>query len=340
MRDRENARFGGAQLRNGVVEFGFGHFQPVGHSGWRHASGESSWHGTARGKLEENFHSLHFDGDDFLRRAHALQLSSDEHCDAIAEHLGVRQNVRREENRAALPLQIQNDVADFAATDGIEPRCRLIQKNYLWIVQDRLRDSYALQHAFREAPQLNICSGAQPDALEKPRDALSPVSFGKAEETRGIIEQLARSQIIVEVRLLRQEAYLAVHLDVIDRASANPCGTARRKNQPHQELERGRLSRAVRPEESEHLALAHLERQPIQRSPRALAPEADRVVLGQPFDFNGRGAHNNIFLDAAPKVNRARATVFQREPATGLPTACVDIRNCATYARRDSSPDA
>ncbi len=183
-------------------------------------------------------------------------------------------------------------------------------------MQDCLRDSHALQHAFREAPQLNIGGGAQADALEKARHALAPVGFAEAEETRGIIEQLARGQVIVEVRLLGEKADLAVHLDVVNRAAANPRRAAGRENQSHQELERGRLPRAVWPEKSEDLALAHLKRQRIERPTGALAPEADGVVLGQPFDFNGRSAHDNIFLDAAPKVNRAGATVFQRKPAT------------------------
>ena len=62
------------------------------------------------------------------------------------------------------------------------------------------------------------------------------------------------------------------------RISASP---ARREDELHQQLERGRLAGAVRPEEPEHVAGGDVERQPLQRAVGPRAPEPDHEVLGQ-----------------------------------------------------------
>ena len=64
--------------------------------------------------------------------------------------------MRREENGAALFFQIEDDVADFAPTHGVEPGRGLIEKNHLRIVQDGLRDSDALHHSLREFAELHV----------------------------------------------------------------------------------------------------------------------------------------------------------------------------------------
>jgi hypothetical protein len=63
---------------------------------------------------------VNFEGTDVAGRANTLQLATDQHGDAVAEHFSVGKNVGGEENRFALIFQFENDVADFAAADGIE----------------------------------------------------------------------------------------------------------------------------------------------------------------------------------------------------------------------------
>ena len=60
-------------------------------------------------------------------------------------------------------------------------------------------------------------------------------------------------------------------------------------HQLHQQLQRGRLAGAVGPEKAEDLARLDVERQPIERAIRTLAPEADGVVLRQLV--SGKGSH-------------------------------------------------
>ena len=207
---------------------------------------------------------------------------------------------------SSLLLQIQNDVAHFAPSDRIEPRHRLIEKHHLRIVQNRLRDARALQHAFREFSQLHVARRRQAHALEESLHALAPFRGRVSRKSRVIIEQLARGQVIVEIRLLRQIADLAVHAHVVDRPAAHARRARGREDQPHQQLQRRRFSGAVGPEKSENFALLDLQRQMIERPAHALPPESDRIILGQPRDFDGRRAHRSsiiVFFSSAHAVN-------------------------------------
>ena len=197
--------------------------------------------------------------DDFPWRADSLQLAAGQHGHAIAQHFGVGKNVRREKNGAPLFLQLQDDVAHFTPSHGVEAGHRLVENHHLRIVQDRLRDSHALQHPFRKFSQLHVARRSQTHALEIFPHALAAFARAVVRKSRVIIEQFARRQVVVEVRLLGQIADLAVHLDVVDRPAANARRAAGRENQPHQQLHRGRFPRAIRPEEAENFSVFHLQ---------------------------------------------------------------------------------
>ena len=59
------------------------------------------------------------------------------------------------------------------------------------------------------------------------------------------------------------------------------------KNQLHQQLQRGGLAGAVRTEKAEDLAPATPAGQAVERDVGTRPPEADRVVLGEPFGSDG-----------------------------------------------------
>ena len=69
--------------------------------------------------------------------------------------------------------------------------------------------------------------------------------------------------------------------EIAERPAEDLGAAGGRKHQLHQQLQRRRLAGAVRAEEAEDLARLDLERQAVERAVRALAPEADRVVLRQ-----------------------------------------------------------
>ena len=94
------------------------------------------------------------------------QLAFRENADAAAEQLGVRQDVRAEENRPALVAQLQDQLAHVAAADRIETRHRLVEDDELGIVDERLREPDALHHALRVLAQRPAAVGAEADQVE------------------------------------------------------------------------------------------------------------------------------------------------------------------------------
>ncbi len=61
----------------------------------------------------------------------------------------------------------QDQRADVAAAQRIEPRHRLVEKEDLGIVDERLRNAHALHHALRVLAQLHAALGADADAVEQ-----------------------------------------------------------------------------------------------------------------------------------------------------------------------------
>src|SRR5665213_584434 len=112
-----------------------------------------------------------------------------------------------------------------------------------------------------------------------------------AKETRVVIEQLSRSEIIVEVRLFRKVTDHLMGANIFNRAAADPCRSRRGKNKPHQELHRGGFSGAVRTKESQHLAFFHLKREAVERPAHSSAPKARWIILGESKDLDCRITH-------------------------------------------------
>ena len=94
---------------------------------------------------------------------------------AAAQRFGVRQHVRAEEHRASAIAQRQNEIAHFAPAERIETRHRLVEKHDFGIVDQRLGDADALQHALRELAQLQ-----PPLAGDADLDRAAPTRAGAA----------------------------------------------------------------------------------------------------------------------------------------------------------------
>src|SRR5580765_1002128 len=110
-----------------------------------------------------------------------------------------------------------------------------------------------------------------------------------------------RRQIVVEIRLFRQESDLCLHFWIgpflAENASCPRCG----EDQPHEHFECGGLSSSVGAKESEDLSVFHHEMQWLQGTLRALAPEADHVDFFQTQDFN-RGHNSGAFERLSKKL--------------------------------------
>ena len=73
-------------------------------------------------------------------------------------------------------------------------------------------------------------------ALEKLIDALATLGRAIAEKSRVVIQQLARRQVVVEVRLLRQVSDVAMHADVSIDCPQHARRSRSREDQAHQKF--------------------------------------------------------------------------------------------------------
>src|SRR5205085_12021876 len=134
---------------------------------------------------------------------------------------GVGKDVRAEEDGASLVPEIENQRAHFAAANRVEAGHRLVQEDDLGIVEERLRDPDALQHAFRKLSQLQPPLCAETDAIEQGVDALAPIGRRVAEQLTEVQQQFFSGEIVVEVGVFGKVTDAAAHLEIANRAAEN-----------------------------------------------------------------------------------------------------------------------
>src|SRR3989442_844401 len=126
--------------------------------------------------------------------------------DPAAQCIGVAQDVRAEKHGTSAIAKAENQRADVPASQRIETRHRLVEDDEIRLVQKRLRDADALQHAFGKLAQLQPALGADADFIEKRIDATAAVGGTESQQTTEIGHQLLGGEVVVEVGLLRPEA--------------------------------------------------------------------------------------------------------------------------------------
>ena len=185
--------------------------------------------------------------------------------DVRAELVHVAQDVRVEEHRLAALVQALDDALDLDAADRVEPGHRLVEQHELGVVDQRLGDADALQHALGVLAQVRVGGRLEADvAAAAPRRARAARSRVEAEQAGAEAQELAPGEVVVEVRVLGQVADLS-------RARRRRARTVpeRRPHQPERDLDGGRLAGAVGPEQPEDVAAARPSRStPLRISTR------------------------------------------------------------------------
>ena len=190
-----------------------------------------------------------------------------------------------EEHGAALPAERDDEFAHRLRGVGIEPRGRLVEEEDAWLVQRRARDRHLLLHAARE--RRDRLAAPLPQAHE-PKEALSLRVRGRlvqAVQRREEHQVVPGRLALVHARLLGEDADRRADLGVVlPEGVPRDLGAAGgRRDECAQQAQRGRLARAVRPEVAEHLALAHLEVDAIDRGEQA---ELLRELVGAEDGLN------------------------------------------------------
>src|SRR5690606_38764137 len=194
---------------------------------------------------------------------------------------------------------------------------RLVEEQHGRPVHQRARERETLLEAERQIVRRARQEASELEGLDHLFDALAPRIPGELVDPREEFEVLAYRQEPVQRELLRHvaDSLLRGGAGVSEIVANDPRGAGARLQQSAEHLERRRLARAVRPEQTENLALAHVERHAI--GGRELA-EALREVLARHgdlvFELDALDALRERGSAARPSAEQIDERVLEARP--------------------------
>ena len=96
----------------------------------------------------------------------------------VGDHLDLAEQVRVDEDRPPLALELQEQVADLLAADRVHAVGRLVQEDHLRVVEERLGDPQPLLHPLGVGADLGVHPLAQADDLQRLGDPLASARPG------------------------------------------------------------------------------------------------------------------------------------------------------------------
>ena len=180
-----------------------------------------------------------------------------------------------------------NDVAHHAPPQRIESRRRLVEKNQFGLVNQRLRQSDALQHALGKILQAFVEVGRESHQLDQRGNALRELAGGNAAKTAVQVQKFCGRQPFVKPEIFRKEPDFSADFNVAGWRAQHQRLAARRFGEAQKHFDRCAFSRAVRAEEAEDFAAPHGQSQVAHRDLAAehlaqiLRPNREVIRLGQ-----------------------------------------------------------
>ncbi len=173
---------------------------------------------------------------------------------AAADQLDLREEMRVQEDRPALRRFFLQQVADLPPADRIDAVRRLVEQEDVGLVHERGGQAEPLRHPLGELLDPHIGPVGEADALEQPRDPRTEVRRGDARHPPEDRERLAGRQVPGETMPLREIPDPAPALRVGDGDPEEGRIAGRGMRQAEEDLDRGRLARAVGAKKPEDLA--------------------------------------------------------------------------------------
>lgn len=207
------------------------------------------------------------------------QLAVGNIADAVAA-FGLVHIVRRHQHGQPAARQAVDLVPELAPRLGIDARRRLVEQKQLRLMHDAGGQRQALLPAARQRAGKLVAPRTQAQIIERAADILlhrpQPVEPGHE------FEILGDCQILVEREFLRHVADLALDLEALGQkiVAEHLAFALVRRQKPAHDADRGRLARAVRPQEPNNLALGDVHRDMVDDG---LGAEA----LDEIADFDG-----------------------------------------------------
>jgi hypothetical protein len=209
----------------------------------------------------------------------------DHHLHGVGDLLDLLQDVRAEQDSAALLAESAQQVHHLQPLPGVEPVERLVQQQHLRVVHQRRGDPGPLAHSLgvgADPPVLRRCHLDQPD-----RACGGCLRVRKALQPRAGKHELGGGQERVRRLLLADQPEQPVDPRVAPgRCAADRDGAAGRRQQPGHQVQHGGLAGAVRPEQAGHAGpqrhrhVVHRDHVPVpQRGPVQLDVGHDRATF-------------------------------------------------------------
>ena len=198
-----------------------------------------------------------------LERADRQHPAVIDDADPVGQLFGDRQQVGRHQHRAAGPRLRDEQVLDDPGASRVEPDQRLVDDQDLGVVHQGRGEDDALLHPLRVVLAELVDVVAHLERLDQLVDSLRRPPRLEAVHLDDEPEELAPGQLVVEIRLVGDVAQKLPGLLARRVEPADPDGARGRGEQPADHLDRGRLARAVGPEEREELAGPDLQVEPV-----------------------------------------------------------------------------
>ena len=154
-------------------------------------------------------------------------------------------------------------------------------------------------HASRQRAHRIVAALAEPELADQRVDARHGESRGQVPQAGGEAEVLLHGEVAVERGVLEHEADGAPHGEVVlgHVVPHDPRRPPGRREQRGEQMDRGGLAGAVRPEQAEELAGSHVEIELLERADRA-------EILAEPACLDRGGGHP--FVASARDAGAAR----------------------------------
>src|SRR5206468_7664547 len=182
--------------------------------------------------------------------------------DAVTQHLGFVEVVRREEHRRPAFADRADQLPQVAPRLRIEASRGLVEEEHLRLVDHRDRDRKTLALAAGELLRFRLRLVLETHRAEE-RERVDPAPIEQREE----IHDLLREEVLGKGALLQLHADPLLHTGRVfaDIHAGDERGAAVRLAQALEDLDGGRLPRAVRSEEREDLTLRDIEADSVDR---------------------------------------------------------------------------
>ena len=234
------------------------------------------------------------------RAAERERLAIVDDRDPFAELVRLIHVVRREQRRLPSFVQVAQDAPEVDAGLWVDPRGRLVEEEHLGLVHERASDHQPLRESARKLEHHRLRSFGERELLEQLVGAQARPPPRHAEETAVVVEVLPHGQRAVECVRLRDDTDAPLYgCRVVSHVQAgDQRPPARRHDDRGQHPDRRRLAGAVRAEQPEELAAAHLEVEAVHRDHGLVTAPVDLPqLLGPDRRFSCRRRNDGRLAD-------------------------------------------